>query len=61
MYRLLLFVFLILIVALHHVEPWQNLYDSVIPEKTPPPNVYLTNDVGYSLETVMAEIQHRQT
>lgn len=35
------------------------LFAPVIPDRDKPPNVYLTNDVGYSLETVMAEIQHR--
>jgi hypothetical protein len=35
------------------------LFAPVISDRDKPPNVYLTNDVGYSLETVMAEIQHR--
>lgn len=42
------------------MNPVDNtLFEPVIPDRDKPPNVYFTNDVGYSLETVMAEILHR--
>ena len=52
-----LILFIILVVAIFlsgHYELFENYKEERIGNKTAPPNVYMTNNMEYSPETVMA-------
>ena len=54
---IILILFIILVVAIFlssHYEMFENYKEERIGNKTAPPNVYMTNNMEYSPETVMA-------
>ena len=54
-----LILFIILVVAIFlssHYELFQNYKEERIRNKTAPPNVYMTDNMEYSPETVMANV-----
>jgi hypothetical protein len=54
-----LILFIILVVAIFlsgHYELFENYKEERIGNKTAPPNVYMTNNMEYSPETVMANV-----
>ena len=54
-----LILFIILVVAIFlsgHYELFENYIEERIRNKTAPPNVYMTDNMEYSPETVMANV-----
>lgn len=55
----ILILFVILVVAIFlsgHYDLFENYKEGRIRNKVPPPNVYLTDEMEYSPETVMANV-----
>ena len=66
MYLILLFIILIIVSAYYKEEFFTKQtvinYKNQIADRVRPPNVYMTNDMQYTPETVMAELNDvRQT
>ena len=55
----ILILFVILVVAIFlsgHYEMFKNYKEERIKNKVPPPNVYMADNIEYSHETVMANV-----